>query len=120
MTVHPVTVNLSEPVYRRVQRAAERTQRSVEQLLGDALAALTPENSNLPPDLQTALNAGESPPLPRIDAPIAILQIASLARSWKSITLCQRRQVVRQLALRHHSLHRLSLHFFHGVDKMQG
>jgi len=55
MTVHSVTVNLSEPAYRRVKRAAERTQRSVEQLLGDALAALTPENSDLPLDLQTAL-----------------------------------------------------------------
>ena len=55
MTVHPVTVNLSEPLYRRIQRVSERTQRSLEQLLGDALAALAPENSNLPADLQTAL-----------------------------------------------------------------
>jgi tryptophan 2,3-dioxygenase len=55
MTVHPVTVNLAEPIYRRMQRAAERTQRSVEQLIGDALAAMTPEHAELPADLQTAL-----------------------------------------------------------------
>lgn len=55
MTVHPVTVNLSELSYRRVQRAAKRTQRSVEQLLGDAIAALLPETSDLPLNLKTAL-----------------------------------------------------------------
>ena len=55
MTVHPVTVNLSGPLYRRIQRVSERTQRSLEQLLGDALAVLAPENGNLPADLQTAL-----------------------------------------------------------------
>ncbi|HRA66334.1 MAG TPA: hypothetical protein PL187_09960 [Caldilinea sp.] len=55
MTIYPITVNLSEPSYRRMQRAAARTQRSVEELLGDAVAALTPESGALPIDLQTAL-----------------------------------------------------------------
>jgi len=55
MTVVPVTVNLSELSYRRVQRAAERTQRSVEQLLGDAVTALIPEINDAPPNLKTAL-----------------------------------------------------------------
>jgi hypothetical protein len=55
MTVVPVTVNLSELSYRRVQRAAERTQRTVEQLLGDAVAALIPEINDAPTNLKTAL-----------------------------------------------------------------
>lgn len=55
MSVYSVTVNLSEPSYRRVQRAAKRTQRSVEQLLGDAVVALLPETGDLSPDLTTAL-----------------------------------------------------------------
>ena len=55
MTVVPVTVNLSELSYRRVQRAAERTQRSVEQLLGDAVTALIPESNDAPTNLKTAL-----------------------------------------------------------------
>ncbi|HHY58417.1 MAG TPA: hypothetical protein GYA08_23620 [Chloroflexi bacterium] len=55
MAVHPVTVNLSEHSYRRVQRLAKQTQRSVEQLLTDAVAALLPETTTLPSDLQTAV-----------------------------------------------------------------
>lgn len=55
MSVYSVTVNLSEPSYRRVQRAAKRTQRSVEQLLGDAVVALLPETGDLSLDLTTAL-----------------------------------------------------------------
>jgi hypothetical protein len=55
MSLHPVTINLPESKYRRFQRAAERSQRSVEQLLSDAIAALTPENRHLPADLKSAL-----------------------------------------------------------------
>ena len=55
MDVHQVTVTLPEPVYRRIERAAQQSQRSVAQVLGDAAAALTPEADHLLGDLQTAL-----------------------------------------------------------------
>jgi hypothetical protein len=55
MDVHPVTVNLPDTIYQRIQRAAKQSQRSVEQLLGDAVALLAPERSDLPADLQHAL-----------------------------------------------------------------
>lgn len=55
MDVHQVTVTLPEPVYRRIERAAQQSQRSIAQVLGDAAAALTPEADPLPGDLQTAL-----------------------------------------------------------------
>ena len=80
MTVHPVTVNLSEPIYRRVQRAAERTQRTVEQLIGDALAAMTPESDRLPGDLQTAL------------AQMAYLNDAALWQAARTTLLLEQQQ----------------------------
>lgn len=55
MDIHPVTVNLPDTVYRSIQRAAKQSQRTVEQLLGDAVALLAPERSDLPADLQHAL-----------------------------------------------------------------
>jgi hypothetical protein len=55
MDVHSVTVNLPDTVYRRIQRASKQSQRSVEQFLGDAVALLAPERSDLPADLQYAL-----------------------------------------------------------------
>lgn len=55
MDVHSVTVNVPDTVYRRIQRAAKQSQRSVEQLLGDAVALLAPERGDLPADLQHAL-----------------------------------------------------------------
>ena len=80
MTVHPVTVNLSEPIYRRVQRAAERTQRTVEQLIGDALAAMTPESDHLPVDFQTAL------------AQMAYLNDAALWQAARTTLLLEQQQ----------------------------
>lgn len=55
MDVHQVTVTLPEPAYRRIERAAKQSQRSIAQILEDAVAALIPEADGLPEDLQTAL-----------------------------------------------------------------
>lgn len=55
MAVRSVTVNLSDKLYRRLQRAVARTQRSMDRVLSDAASALTSDAGNLPADLQTAL-----------------------------------------------------------------
>jgi hypothetical protein len=74
-----VTVTLPEPVYRRIERAAKQSQRSVAQILGDAAAALTPEANELPADMQTAL------------AQMAFLNDAALWRAART-TLQQEQQ----------------------------
>jgi hypothetical protein len=49
MTLRPVTINVPEPLFLRIQRAPEHTQRSIDQLFVDALAGLTPETPIYPP-----------------------------------------------------------------------
>jgi len=55
MAVRSVTVNLSDILYRRLQRAVARTHRSMDQVLSDAASALVSDVGTLPTDLQTAL-----------------------------------------------------------------
>ena len=79
MDVHQVTVTLPEPVYRRIERAAQQSQRSVAQVLGDVAAALAPQADELPGDLQMAL------------AQMAFLNDAALWRAART-TLQQEQQ----------------------------
>ena len=39
MAVHPVTVNVPEAVFRRIKDAAKKTQRSVDEVMVEAISA---------------------------------------------------------------------------------
>ena len=43
MSLHPVTVNLPENVYKRIRRAAEITRRSVDEVMVEAVSAVAPD-----------------------------------------------------------------------------
>jgi hypothetical protein len=57
VTVHPVTVNLPEPLYERLARRAERSQRTVEAELVEAVATLPDEPDALAADMAEAIAA---------------------------------------------------------------
>lgn len=57
MAVQAVTVSLPEPLYERLARRAQRTQRSVEAELADAVATLPDEPDELPADMAEAIAA---------------------------------------------------------------
>jgi hypothetical protein len=57
METQAVTVNLPEPLYDRLVRRAERSQRTVEVELAEAVAALPEEVGDLPIDLAEAIAA---------------------------------------------------------------
>lgn len=42
MAVHPVTINLSENVYRQIKRAAELVRRPVDEVMAEAVVAAAP------------------------------------------------------------------------------
>lgn len=55
MAVHPVMVNLSEEIYRQIQRAAERLQRPMGDVLTEAVSAVAPVMDVAPDSLRTSL-----------------------------------------------------------------
>lgn len=55
MSVHPVTVNLSEEIYRQIQRAAERLQRPMGDVLTEAVSAVAPVMDLAPDALRASL-----------------------------------------------------------------
>jgi hypothetical protein len=57
MAVQAVTVSLPEPLYERLARRAQRTQRTVEAELADAVATLSDEPDELPADMAEAIAA---------------------------------------------------------------
>ncbi len=57
MDVQAVTVTLPEPLYERLARRAEKSQRSVEAELVDAVAVLPDEPDELPADMREAISA---------------------------------------------------------------
>lgn len=42
MTVHPVTINLSEQVYRQIKRAADTVRRPMDEIMAEAVTAAAP------------------------------------------------------------------------------
>src|SRR3990172_8110929 len=50
-----VAVQLHEPLFRRLKRAADLTHRSVEEIAATSLEAVLPPASNLPPDIADEL-----------------------------------------------------------------
>lgn len=52
-----VTVNLPEPVYQRLKKRAEHTQRSVEDELVEMAATIMPEEEKLPTELANTVAA---------------------------------------------------------------
>ncbi len=57
MTVHPITLNVPDLLYRRLKQRAQETERSVEDELLDVLVTAVPLNQELPPDLAKAVAA---------------------------------------------------------------
>lgn len=57
MAVQAVTVSLPEPLYERLARRAQRTRRTVEAELADAVATLPDEPDELPLDMAEAIAA---------------------------------------------------------------
>lgn len=57
MAVQAVTVSLPELLYERLARRAQRTQRTVEAELADAVATLADEPDELPTDMAEAIAA---------------------------------------------------------------
>jgi hypothetical protein len=57
MAVQAVTVSLPEPLYERLARRAQRTRRTVEAELADAVATLPDEHDELPIDMAEAIAA---------------------------------------------------------------
>jgi hypothetical protein len=57
MVVQAVTVSLPEPLYERLARRAQKTQRTVEAELADAVATLPDEPDELPTDMAEAIAA---------------------------------------------------------------
>jgi predicted transcriptional regulator len=57
MAVQAVTVSLPEALYERLARRAQRTRRTVEAELADAVATLPDEPDELPADMAEAIAA---------------------------------------------------------------
>ncbi len=57
MTVHPITLNVPDSLYRRLKQRARETRRSVEDELLDVLATAVPLDQELPHDLAKAVAA---------------------------------------------------------------
>lgn len=54
-TVHAVTLDLPETVYNQIQRAAEKVQRPVEDILVEAVAAVAPVMDSAPLEMRSSL-----------------------------------------------------------------
>ena len=57
MTVHPITLNVPDSLYRRLKQRARETERSVEDELLDVLVTAVPLDQELSPDLTKAILA---------------------------------------------------------------
>ncbi len=55
MAIHPVTLNISEEIYRQIQRAAERLQRPMHDVLVEAVSAVAPVMDVAPAALRVSL-----------------------------------------------------------------
>ena len=55
MAVHPVTINLSEHVYRQFKRAADSARRPVDEVVAEAVAAAAPVMDTAPGTLRVEL-----------------------------------------------------------------
>ncbi len=54
-TVHAVTLDLPETVYNQIQRAAEKAQRPVEDILVEAVVAVAPVMHTAPSEMRSSL-----------------------------------------------------------------
>lgn len=72
MSMQPVTLNLPGPLFKRLQRRAERSHRSVEAELLEVVATAVPVADDLPADLEEALS------------PLALLDDEALWRAARS------------------------------------
>ncbi len=72
MTVHAVTLNLPQALYKRLERRAAQARRTVEDELIEVVAAAVPVGDELPPDLDEALS------------PLALLDDEALWRAARS------------------------------------
>lgn len=57
MTIHPITLNVPDSLYRRLKERAQETKRSVEDELMDVLVTAVPPDEELPYDLAEAVAA---------------------------------------------------------------
>jgi hypothetical protein len=73
MTTRSVTITVSEEIYERVRRLAERAGRSIESEIADLVMLAMPENDDLAPDLANELSA------------LALLDDTSLWRAARSM-----------------------------------
>ncbi len=55
MTMYPVTLNVPSTAYEKIQRAAEKVQRPVDELLVEAIVAVAPTIESASADLNAAL-----------------------------------------------------------------
>ena len=55
MAVYPVTLNVPEAAYEKIQRAAEKVQRPVDELLVEAIVAVAPTIESASADLNAAV-----------------------------------------------------------------
>lgn len=55
MRTTTIAIELPEPLFRRLKRAADLTHRSVEEIAATSLEAVLPPASNLPPDIANEL-----------------------------------------------------------------
>ena len=72
MAIRSVTVNLPDPLYARLKRRAEQTQRTIEAELLEVVPAAVPQSDELAADLAEAI------------APLALLDDDSLWRAARS------------------------------------
>lgn len=54
-TVHAITLDVPETVYDQIQRAAEKVQRPVEDILVEAIAAIAPVMNTAPVEMRSSL-----------------------------------------------------------------
>src|SRR5262245_49422302 len=57
MPVQPLTVNLPEPIFTKLQERARQSKRSVEAEVAEVVAAAVPAGEALPADLQAELSS---------------------------------------------------------------
>lgn len=94
MAVHPVTIHLSEQVYRQIKRAADTVRRPVAEVVADAVAAAAPVMDAPASDLRAEL------------AQMAYLNDAAL---WKAARSTLSRDQRQQLETLHDKQQRVGL-----------
>lgn len=94
MTAQAITLNLPQTVYEQIQRAAAKTQRSVDEVLIEAVTAVAPIMGTAPEKLRTAL------------AQMAYLNDAALWQAARTTMLVKQRERLEAL---HHQQQRQGL-----------